>query len=56
MAKLHDKISGTFTSINHAHAFCALRSYIKTGRQQAQNTLDTLYQLHATGAWQPQPG
>ena len=56
MAKLHDKISGTFTSTAHAHAFCALRSYIQTGRQQAQNTLDILYQLHTTGPWQPQPG
>ena len=56
MAKLHDKISGTFTSIAHAHAFCALRSYIQTDRQQTQNTLDILYQLHTTGPWQPQPG
>ena len=56
MAKLHDKISGTFMSLPHAHAFCALRSYIQTGRQQAQNTLDILYQLHTTGPWLPQPG
>lgn len=56
MAKLHDKISGTFTSRPHAHAFCAIRSYIQTGRQQAQNTLNILYQLHTTSAWQPQPG
>lgn len=55
MAKLHDKISGTFTSTAHAHAFCTLRSYIQTGRQQTQNTLNILYQLHTTGPWQPQP-
>ena len=53
MAKLHDKISGTFMNPEHAKAFCAIRSYIQTGIQQAQSVLQILYQLHTTGAWLP---
>jgi transposase len=45
MMKLHDKISGTFRSEEHARAFCNLRSVISTARKQGRNVMETLSEL-----------
>lgn len=42
MAKVQQKISGTFRSAAGATAFCRLRSYLSTMRKQGHNMLDAL--------------
>jgi transposase len=42
MAKVHQKISGTFRSDRGATAFCGLRSYLGTMRKQGHNMLTAL--------------
>ncbi len=53
MCKLHDKIAGRFANPINADAFCTIRSYIQTGRKQAQNTLTNLARIYTTTPWLP---
>lgn len=53
MVKLHDKISGTFRSLEGAEAFAAVRSYLQTANNHNENLLGVLRQLFTTGAWHP---
>lgn len=55
MVKLHDKISGTFHSLEGAHAFATIRSYLQTAAQHNQNRLDVLRALFTNQAWTPPP-
>ena len=45
MMKVREKISGTFRSEHHAHAFCAIRSIISCARKQSLGMLATLAEL-----------
>ena len=51
MAKLQQKISGTFRSEGGAQRFAAIRSYIETGRKHGHNPLDLLIQLFNGNPW-----
>ncbi|MGH3861110.1 IS66 family transposase [Actinokineospora sp.] len=51
MAKLQQKISGTFRSEKGAERFAAIRSYIETGRKHGHNPLDLLIQLFNGNPW-----
>jgi transposase len=42
MAKVQQKISGTFRSYGGAKAFCRIRSYISTVRKNAVNVIDAI--------------
>ena len=42
MAKVQQKISGTFRSQDGADAFCRIRSYISTARKNAVNAIDAI--------------
>jgi hypothetical protein len=54
MIKIHDKVSGTFRSWEHAEAFLAVRSYLQTGRQHGRAAMELLLRLWTpTGAWLP---
>ena len=53
MTKLHDKISGTFRSDDHASHFATIRSYIQTGLKHNLQPATLLRQLFTTGAWLP---
>jgi transposase len=52
-AKLHDKISGTFRSENHAKAFATIRSYLGTVAKHDKNLYQALIELFTTGPWLP---
>lgn len=55
MVKLHDKISGTFHSLDGAEAFAAIRSYLQTAANHGENLLGVLTQLFTDGPWIPPP-
>ena len=42
MAKVQQKISGTFRSVEMAHAFCRIRSFISTVRKRSLNMLESI--------------
>jgi transposase len=52
-AKLHDKISGTFRSEDHAKAFATIRSYLGTAAKHEKNLYQALIELFTTGPWLP---
>ena len=56
MVKLHDKISGSFRSVEGAQAFATVRSYIQTAALQGHNRLDVLRRLFSDGPWLPAAG
>ncbi len=51
MAKLQQKISGSFRTDHGAHRFATVRSYIETGRKHGLNPLDLLTQLFKGHPW-----
>lgn len=51
MAKLQQKISGTFRSEGGAQRFATIRSYVETGRKHGHNPLDLLIQLFNGNPW-----
>jgi transposase len=51
MAKLQQKISGTFRTEDGARRFAAVRSYIETGRKHGQNPIDVLIALFNGTPW-----
>jgi hypothetical protein len=53
MVKLHDKISGCFYSLDGAHAFAAVRSYLQTAAKHGENLIAVLRQLFTDGPWLP---
>jgi len=55
MVKLHDKVSGTFHSLEGAEAFAAIRSYLQTAAKHGENLLGVLRTLFTDGAWIPPP-
>jgi transposase len=55
MVKIHDKVSGTFHSLDVAKAFAHIRSYIQTAANNGLNRLDVLRQLFTDGPWIPPP-
>jgi transposase len=52
-AKLHDKISGTFRSPEHAKAFATIRSYLGTAAKHEKNLYQALTELFTSGPWLP---
>lgn len=55
MAKLQQKISGCWRTIEGAACFLALRSCISTARKQRQSVLGVLQSLHTDTPWIPTP-
>lgn len=53
MVKLQRKISGCFRTFEGAKAFCAVRSYLQTGRKHGVDSLDILVQLFKGTPWMP---
>jgi transposase len=51
MAKLQQKISGTFRTEDGARRFAAIRSYIETGRKHGHNPIDLLVALFNGTPW-----
>lgn len=51
MAKLQQKISGTFRTDDGARRFATVRSYIETGRKHGQNPIDLLVALFNGTPW-----
>ena len=51
MAKLQQKVSGSFRTEHGAHHFATVRSYIETGRKHGLNPLDALTQLFNGHPW-----
>ena len=43
MIKVQQKISGSFRTLEGAHFFCAIRSYISTARKHGLNAFDAIY-------------
>lgn len=55
MAKVHEKISGTFRSREGAHAFCCIRSYISTARKNDINVIEAIQNAFAGAPFIPHP-
>jgi transposase len=47
MAKVQQKISGTFRSQNGAKAFCRIRSYISTARKNGVKAIEAIFNVFA---------
>ena len=45
MAKVRQKISGTFRSLDMAKSFCRIRSFISTARKRAFNTMESIEKI-----------
>ena len=43
MIKVQQKVSGCFRTLDGAHTFCAIRSYISTARKHGINAIDAIY-------------
>ena len=56
MAKLLQKISGTFRSQEGAHVFCRIRSYISTARKHGLNAIDAIADAFAGKPFVPSTG
>src|SRR5680860_1454232 len=54
--KIRQKISGCLRTMTGAQAFCALRSYLDTGRKQQRDPLAILRQVHEGRPWLPAIG
>lgn len=54
--KIRQKISGCLRTMTGAQAFCALRSYLDTGRKQQRDAMSILRQLHDGRPWLPTLG
>lgn len=54
--KIRQKISGCLRTMTGAQAFCALRSYLDTGRKQQRDALSILRLLHDGRPWLPATG
>ncbi len=55
MAKVQQKISGTFRSQAGATAFCRIRSYVSTARKNAINAIEAVRTLLAGRPFSPPP-
>jgi len=55
MAKVQQKISGTFRSQDGANAFCRIRSYISTTRKNAVNAIEAIVNAFAGAPYVPKP-
>ena len=55
MAKVQQKISGTFRSQAGATAFCRIRSYVSTARKNAINAIEAIRTLFAGQPFSPPP-
>jgi len=55
MAKVQQKISGTFRSQDGANNFCCIRSYISTARKNALNSIESIINVFAGTPFVPRP-
>ena len=55
MAKVQQKISGTFRSQDGANAFCRIRSYISTTRKNAVNAIEAIVNAFSGTPYVPKP-
>ena len=53
MAKLQQKISGSFRSVEGAERLARVRSYISTARKHGVDAMDVLTALFAGEPWMP---
>ncbi len=53
MVKLHQKISGTWRTLDGARSYCAIRSYLSTMKKHGQPVLDGLRLLFEGDVWLP---
>jgi transposase len=53
MTKLNEKISGGWRSMDGAHSFLAIRSYLATARKQGQAMLEVLTAAFEGRPWLP---
>jgi transposase len=52
-AKLQQKISAIWRTLQGLAGFATLRSYLSTAAKHGEDTLDILKQLFNTGPWRP---
>ena len=55
MIKVQQKVSGCFRTLDGAHLFCAIRSYISTARKHGINAIDAIYNAFLDQPFIPQP-
>ena len=53
MAKVKQKISGTFRSLEGANAFARIRGYVSTVRKNGLNTLDCIKSIFTNNVIDP---
>ena len=55
MIKVQQKVSGCFRTLDGAHTFCAIRSYISTARKHGINAIDAIYNAFLDQPFIPEP-
>ena len=55
MIKVQQKVSGCFRTLDGAHLFCAIRSYISTARKHGINAIDAIYNAFLDQPFIPEP-
>ena len=55
MIKVQQKVSGCFRTLDGAHLFCAIRSYISTARKHGINAINAIYNAFLDQPFIPEP-